>query len=96
MTVVSVLWVALITLVSRIAAVAFLPAPQGRLADVVSRLPAPLFGALAAYSLLGAEGTVGVPLLVGVGCAVLAAPSRSLLIVLTAGLGGFLLADLLW
>lgn len=96
MTATSVLWVAIITVATRLAAVAFLPPPEGRLAQVVARLPAPLFGALAAYSLLGSGGEVDVPMLVGVGCAVLATRSRSLLVVLAAGIGGFLLADLVW
>lgn len=91
-----VLAAAVITIGSRVAALAVLPPPPEALAGVVSRLPAPLFAALAAHSLVGTDGSVADPaILVAAGCA-LAAATRwpSLLITLAAGLGGFGLGSL--
>lgn len=91
-----VLAAAVITIGSRVAALAVLPPPPDALAGVVGRLPAPLFAALAAHSLVGTDGSVPEPaILVAAGCA-LAAAIRwpSLLITLGAGLGGFGLGSL--
>jgi branched-subunit amino acid transport protein len=88
--------VAVVTVGSRILALAVLPAPSGRLAGVVDRLPAPLFAGLAAVTLLGAEaGPTDPPLLAAVLCALVSTRWRSLLVTLVAGLSGYLLAGLL-
>lgn len=84
--------VAVITMASRVVAVAVLPPPPELLSATVSRLPAPLFAALAAHTMVDSAGG-GLPdvaILVAVCCAA-AASARwpSLLIALAAGLGGF-------
>lgn len=90
--------VAAITIGSRIAALAVLPPPRGAVAELVRRLPAPLFAVLAALSLAGGNGDVSDPaILAAVGCALLVAIRwSSLLITLIAGLAGFLVASLIW
>jgi hypothetical protein len=93
--VVLVVAVALVTVGSRVAALAVLPAPSGRTADVIARLPAPLFAALAAVSLTGSAapdpGVLGAAL-----GALIATPRRSLLLTLVAGLVGYVLATWLF
>jgi len=92
-----VLVAAAVTLGSRIAALALLPPPSGAAAGLVQRLPAPLFAALAALSVTGSEAGVGDPaMLAAVGCALVATRRRSLLVTLGAGIGGFLIASLVW
>jgi branched-subunit amino acid transport protein len=87
---------AVITLGSRVAALALLPPPSGPVADLVQRLPAPLFAALAALSLTGSEaGACDPALLAAVGCALVATRWRSLLVTLAAGIGGFVVASLM-
>ncbi len=91
------LLVASVTVGSRIVALALMPPPEGALGRVVERLPAPLFAGLAALSLTGAAGGADSPaILAAVGCALIAARWSSLLIVLAAGLGGYVIASLLW
>jgi hypothetical protein len=86
-----------ITVGSRIAALAFLPPPQGAAAELVQRLPTPLFAALAALSIAASDRGVTDPaLLTAVGCALLVTRWSSLLVTLIAGLGGFVLASLIW
>jgi hypothetical protein len=89
---------AAITIGSRVAALAVLPPPRGPVAALVRRLPAPLFAALAALSLSGNDGSAALPaMLAAVGCAVAVALRwRSLLLILGAGLAGFLAASLIW
>lgn len=95
--VVLLLAVAAVTVGSRIVALAVLPPPRGRLAEVVERLPAPLFAGLAALSLVGSDAGAADPAtLAAVGCALLAARWSSLMLSLIAGLGGFLVVGLLW
>lgn len=85
--------VAVVTLGSRVTALAVMPPPRGAAARVVSRLPAPLFAVLAALSLTGSRaGLADAPMLAAVACALLATRWKSLLVTLAAGLGGFLLA----
>jgi hypothetical protein len=89
--------VAAITVGSRVAALAVLPPPQGAAADLVRRLPAPLFAALAALSLTGSDSGITNPaMLTAVCCALLSTRWSSLLITLMAGLGGFAVASLIW
>ena len=84
--------VAVITVGSRIVATAVLPPPEGATAEIVRRLPAPLFGAMAALSLVGSDHR-GVPALVAAGAAVAVARTRSLLIVVLGGIVGYMLAE---
>jgi hypothetical protein len=89
--------VALVTVGSRVAATAVLPAPRGALSEVIDRLPAPLFAALAAVSLTGAEAGRSDPaLLLAAGCALVSTPWRSLLLTVVAGLAGFVVGTLLF
>lgn len=83
--------VAAVTVGSRVIAIALLPTPRGRLAEIVDRLPAPLFAVLAALTTLGGDRTVDIGVFGGILAAVLAAPSRSLLPTVVAGLAGALL-----
>ncbi len=89
--------VAIVTVGSRIVALVVLPPPTGRLAELVHRLPAPLFAGLAVLSLLNAEsGPLDPRLLVAAALALLASRWRSLLITLAAGTVGYLAAGLFW
>jgi hypothetical protein len=83
--------VAVITVGSRIVATAVLPPPDGATAEIVRRLPAPLFAAMAALSLVGSDQR-GTPALVAAAAAVAVAGRRSLLVVVLAGLVGYMLA----
>jgi hypothetical protein len=84
--------VAVITVGSRIVATAVLPPPDGATAEIVRRLPAPLFAAMAALSLVGSDHP-GTPALVAAGAAVAVARRRSLLVVVLAGLAGYTFAE---
>ena len=89
--------VVVITVGSRIAALALLPPPQGAAADLVQRLPTPLFAALAALSLIGSDGGAPEPAMIAaLCCALVSTRWSSLLITLVAGLGGFAVANLIW
>lgn len=90
--------VAAITVGSRIVALAIVPPPRGALSGIVGRLPVPLFAGLAALSVAeSGSGAADPAILVAVGCALLAALRwSSLLITLLAGLGGFVVASLVW
>jgi hypothetical protein len=89
--------VAAITVASRVVALAVLPPPRGPAADITRRRPAPLFAALAALSIAASDRGVTDPaLLTAVGCALLVTRWSSLLVTLIAGLGGFVLASLIW
>ncbi|MBA2316323.1 MAG: hypothetical protein H0V93_00840 [Euzebyales bacterium] len=97
MNVTTLLAIAVITVGSRVAALALLPPPKGAAAGLVRRLPAPLFAALAALSMTSSDGGVADPaMLAAVCCALLATRWSSLLITLGAGLAGFLVASLIW
>jgi hypothetical protein len=84
--------VTVITVGSRIVATAVLPPPDGATAEIVRRLPAPLFAAMAALSLVGNDQR-RMPALVAAAAAVAVAGRRSLLVVVLAGLVGYLLAE---
>lgn len=87
---------AIITYLSRLAAVALLPAPRGGPAAMVKRLPAPLFAALAAVTLISGEASLPEPpVFAAVAGALLASRTRSLLTVLLAGLAAFGVASIL-
>jgi branched-subunit amino acid transport protein len=82
-----------LTYLSRVAALVFLPPARGGLASLIDRLPAPLFGALAAYSIVEADGgLVEWPVLVALAGALIGVRTRSLLVVLAAGIGAYAVA----
>lgn len=94
-TAIIVLAAAALTYLSRVAAMVFLPPPRQRLAVVVERLPAPLFAALAALSLVGEGiGFPPIPVIAATVGALVVAPLRSLLITLVVGLSAFVVAGL--
>jgi branched-subunit amino acid transport protein len=81
---------AVVTYASRVVTTALLPAPEGRLAELIERLPAPLFGALAAVALVdSASGPGDWPVLAAVLGALAASRTRSLFMVLAAGLAAY-------
>jgi branched-subunit amino acid transport protein len=87
-----ILLLAALTYGSRVLALAVLPAPPPAVERVLNRVPAPLFAGLAMLSIVGPEGEVapGPVILASIG-ALCAAPFRSLLAVLAAGLVGYAL-----
>lgn len=88
---------AVLTYLSRAVALVVLPAPRGRLRAIIERLPAPLFAGLAVLTLFGQDLRVPpTPVLLAAVAALALTPTRSLAVVLAAGLaayalGGFLL-----
>ncbi len=88
--------VAVITYMSRAGAVVFVPAARGRLLELVSRIPAPLFASLAVFALIGEEIAVPEPaVMAAAGAALLVTPKRSLGLTLAAGIAGFLIVELI-
>jgi len=84
---------AVITYTSRAATTAVLPAPEGRLGVIIERLPAPLFSALAAMALTdSAAGVTDWPVLAAVLGALVATRTRSMFLILAAGLASYALA----
>lgn len=89
--------VAVITYMSRAAAVVLLPAAKGELLAFVSRMPAPLFAGLAVFALIGGDGGLpGPSSLAAAVAALLVSPKRSLGLTLAAGIVGYFLAELIW
>lgn len=93
MTIWLIVALALLTYLSRAASLVLLPQPSARLERVVARVPGPLFAAFAANLLLttsrqpaSAEALTAVFV-----AAAVATRARSLLAILAAGLGGYLL-----
>jgi branched-subunit amino acid transport protein len=81
---------ALITYLSRAAAVVLLPRPSPRFETILSRIPAPIFASLATATLLGDGGAlVGGPTLAAAAGALLLSPARSLLVCLIGGATGY-------
>ena len=81
---------ALLTYASRAVALVLLPTPSGRVQAVLERVPAPLFAGFAAISMVTAERSLAPPeTLAAVAAAVIAGRTRSLLLVLAAGLAGY-------
>jgi branched-subunit amino acid transport protein len=95
------LWVfaaiAVITYLSRAAALVWLGRPDGRVEEVLSRMPAPIFAGLAAVSLIGDDGGLGadLPMLLAAAGALIAGVRRSLAWSLAGGVVGWLLGTLL-
>jgi branched-subunit amino acid transport protein len=85
--------VALLTYGSRMAALVILPPMPPRIAGVLERMPPALFAGLAATTVLTPDGTFGAPaVLVATAAAIAAAPLRSLMACLLAGLAGYAFA----
>ena len=80
---------AVLTYGSRAVALVVMPNPSPRVRAVLDRIPAPLFGALAAISLFE-DGELASPdtVFAAIG-ALLATPTRSLLWVLVGGMAGY-------
>lgn len=87
--------VAAITYGSRLAAMAVLPRPTGRVEATLARVPAAIFASLATLSLITPDRTVvEAPILLPALGAVLAAPRRSFALCLAAGLAGYVVGQL--
>jgi uncharacterized membrane protein len=95
MTIWLIIALALLTYVSRAAALVLLPRPSERFEAVLQRVPAPLFAGFAAMSLVTDSRDVApAETLAAVAAAVVASRSRSLLVILAAGSAGYLVAVL--
>jgi branched-subunit amino acid transport protein len=81
--------IALLTYGSRALALVFMPDPPPRMRTTLDRIPAPLFAALAVTSLIDDGQLVDASTLGAAVFALVAAPTRSLLWVLVAGLVGY-------
>jgi branched-subunit amino acid transport protein len=81
--------ISVLTYASRALALVLMPHPPDRIRLVLDRIPAPLFASLAALSLVEDGSIVGPTTIAAAAGALVAAPTRSLLWVLTGGLGGY-------
>jgi branched-subunit amino acid transport protein len=81
--------IALLTYGSRALALVFMPHPPARVRAVLDRIPAPLFAALAVTSLIDVGKLAEPATLSAAVLGLVAAPTRSLLWVLVAGLVGY-------
>lgn len=85
-----ILVLAVLTYASRAAVLVILPPPPPRFAAFLDRMPAPLFASLAALALVGEDGGLVAPATLGaLGGAVLAAATRSMPLILLAGMVGY-------
>ena len=90
MTTWAVLALAAITYLTRAVGLALLPQPSSRVEAILDRVPAPLFAGFAAISLITSSGEAVVcENLVALFAAVVVARTRSLLLILAAGLAGY-------
>ena len=88
--------VAAITYGSRLAAMAILPRPTGRLEQILSRVTPAIFASIATLSLIADEpGLVEAPILTAALGALIVAPRRSFAICLIGGLVGYFAGKLL-
>jgi branched-subunit amino acid transport protein len=87
--------IALLTYGSRAIALVLMPDPPARIQAVLDRIPAPLFAALAATSLIADGAFVEVSTLTAALFALAASPTRSLLWVLIAGVAGYAVGALI-
>lgn len=89
--------VAVMTYLSRAAAVVFLPAARGGTLAFLSRIPAPLFAGLAGFALVGGGQALPEPsMMTAAAAALLASPKRSLGLTLAAGILGYLVVEWIW
>ena len=88
--------VAAITYGSRLAAMAILPRPTGRLEQILSRVTPAIFASIATLSLITEQpGLVEGPILFAALGALLASPRRSFALCLVAGLVGYFAGELI-
>ena len=86
--------IAMVTYGSRLAAMAVLPRPSGRVEKILERVVPAIFASIATLSLITDEpGLVDGPILVAATGALLAAPRRSFALCLVAGLAGYLIGS---
>lgn len=96
MTIWLIIALAVLTYVSRAAALVLLPRPSERFEAVLQRVPAPLFAGFAAISLVTDSREVApMETLAAVAAAVIATRTKSLLLILAAGSAGYLVAELI-
>ena len=88
--------IALLTYGSRALALVLMPDPPARVQAVLDRIPAPLFAALAATSLIEDGALVETSTLTAALFALAASPTRSLLWVLVAGVSGYVFGALVF
>ena len=88
--------IALLTYGSRALALVLMPDPPARVQMVLDRIPAPLFAALAATSLIEDGAFVATSTLTAALFALAASPTRSLLWVLVAGVAGYAFGALIF
>ena len=87
--------IAAITYGSRLAAMAMLPRPTGRLEQILSRVTPAIFASIATLSLFTGDGRlVEGPILLAALGALLAAPRRSFALCLVAGILGYFVGGL--
>lgn len=91
-----VIVVAVLTYASRACALVLMPQPPLRLRMVLDRIPAPLFAALAALSLIDEGSVAPATTLWAAAGALVAAPTRSLLWVLAGGLIGYAVGEVVF
>jgi branched-subunit amino acid transport protein len=91
-----IILIAVMTYASRALALVALPDPPPAFRRVLDRVPAPLFAALAAVSLLDDGEIVDVHTLTATVGGLVMSPTRSLLKVLLGGVAGFLLSHVLF
>ncbi len=96
MSVLLVAAVAAITYGSRLAAMAILPRPTGRLEQILARVTPAIFASLATLSLITEDRLLaGGPILLAALGALLVAPRRSFALCLVAGLIGYFAGEVL-
>jgi branched-subunit amino acid transport protein len=88
--------IAVMTYASRAIALVVMPHPPARVRVVLDRVPAPLFASLAAISMVEDGGLASPETLSAAAGALVATPTRSLLWVLCAGVGGYALGTLIF
>ena len=88
--------IAAITYGSRLAAMAILPRPTGRLEEILTRVTPAIFASIATLSLVTDQrGLVDGPILLAALGALIAAPRRSFALCLVAGVAGYAIGELL-
>jgi branched-subunit amino acid transport protein len=95
MTIWLIIALALLTYLSRAAALVLLPRPSERFEAMLQRAPAPLFAGFAAISLVtDSRDAAPMETLAAVAAAVVATRTKSLLLILAAGAAGYIVAVL--
>ena len=88
--------IAAITYGSRLAAMAILPRPTGRLEEILTRVTPAIFASIATLSLITDQrGLVDGPILLAALGALIAAPRRSFALCLVAGVAGYVIGEYL-